>query len=257
MKVTVCELPGDRSLFENAWQNLVKHVYEHESELVLLPEMPFHDWLAHTRDFDQGKWQDAVSAHQRWIERIGELGAGIVAASRPEIVNSKNQNIGFIWEKNSGIRYVHTKYYLPDDEGFWEATWYERGDGTFKAVNTPKGKLGFLICTDMWFPQKAREYGQNGVQILLVPRSTPRGTTDKWLACARTDAVVSGAFCLSSNWGGTSSEGGQFAGKGWIIEPEVGTVLAVTSASEPFLTLNIDLEKADAAKSTYPRYVRD
>ena len=78
MKVTVCELPGDRSLFEDAWQNLVRHVHEHESELVLLPEMPFHDWLAHTRDFDQGKWQGAVAAHQKWNERIVELGAGLV-----------------------------------------------------------------------------------------------------------------------------------------------------------------------------------
>ncbi len=257
MKVTVCELPGDRSTFEDAWQNLVKHVHKHGSELVLLPEMPFHDWLAHTRNFDQKKWIEAVTAHKRWIERIGELGADLVAASRPEIVNSKNHNIGFIWEKDSGIKDVHTKYYLPDDDGFWEATWYERGDGTFKSVNTAKGKLGFMICTDMWFPQKAREYGKDGVQILLIPRSTPVGTSDKWIACGRTDAVISGAFCLSSNWGGPSPEGGQFCGKGWIIEPEVGNVLGVTSASEPFLTLGIDLKKADAAKSTYPRYVLD
>jgi N-carbamoylputrescine amidase len=114
-----------------------------------------------------------------------------------------------------------------------------------------------MICTDMWFPQKAREYGKDGVQIILIPRSTPVGTSDKWIACGRTDAVVSGAYCLSSNWDGTSPAGGQFAGKGWIIEPEVGTVLGITSASDPFLTLDIDLKKADLAKSTYPRYVHD
>jgi N-carbamoylputrescine amidase len=44
---------------------------------------------------------------------------------------------------------------------------------------------------------------------------------------------------------------------GWIIGPESGDVLGVTSEGLPFLTLEIDLAAADLAKSTYPRYVLD
>ena len=35
-------------------------------------------------------------------------------------------NIARIWTKE-GIIDAHTKYYLPDEEGFWEVIWYKRG----------------------------------------------------------------------------------------------------------------------------------
>jgi hypothetical protein len=49
----------------------------------------------------------------------------------------------------------------------------------------------------------------------------------------------------------------KWGGAGWIIEPEEGQVLGLTSADEPFLTLGIDLKVAETAKKTYPRYVAE
>jgi N-carbamoylputrescine amidase len=69
--------------------------------------------------------------------------------------------------------------------------------------------------------------------------------------------VISGAFCLSSNLAGTTADGGDFAGVGWIVEPEEGKILGQTSSAEPFLTVDVDLAEADRAKTTYPRYVQE
>ena len=44
---------------------------------------------------------------------------------------------------------------------------------------------------------------------------------------------------------------------GWIIEPQEGEILGLTSSKQPFLSLEIDLTVADQAKNTHPRYVRD
>ena len=41
-------------------------------------------------------------------------------------------------------------------------------------------------------------------------------------------------------------------GRSWIISPE-GELLAETTASRPFETVEIDLRHADSAKATYPR----
>jgi N-carbamoylputrescine amidase len=109
----------------------------------------------------------------------------------------------------------------------------------------------------MWFVQHAREYSKQGVQLLACPRATPAGTVEKWIVGGRVAAVVSGAFCLSSNFSGNAGELGEWAGSGWIIEPEEGRLLGTTSPEAPFLTLDIDLNAADAAKRTYPRYVLD
>ena len=45
-------------------------------------------------------------------------------------------------------------------------------------------------------------------------------------------------------------------GLGRVIDHE-GQVLGVKSPKEPFLTVEIDLDLADEAKQTYPRYLPD
>jgi len=79
-------------------------------------------------------------------------------------------------------------------------------------------------------------------------------SADKWLAGGRAAAVMCGAFCLSSNRGGLDINGMEWAGQGWIIEPD-GEILGLTSLEDPFVTVDIDLQTAEKAKKTYPRYV--
>ena len=257
MKITVCELPNDFSTFEGAWERLVDHVGIEGSEILLLPEMPFSPWLAQTKEANPDQWEESVENHMKWIARLEELAPATVISTRPVSAGGIRNNLGYIWEPGNGMQDVHAKYYLPDEAGFWEASWYQRGDGEFSAVNTSKGKLGLLICTELWFTQHARHYGKQGIHFLACPRATPKTTAAKWVAGGQTAAVVSGAYCLSSNLSGTTPDGGDFAGVGWIIEPEEGMVLGLTSAEQPFLTVDIDLAKAEKAKNTYPRYVLD
>jgi N-carbamoylputrescine amidase len=257
MKVTVCELPNEPCALEDAWEGLCAHARERASEFVLLPEMPFYRWLANSRDADPDEWALAVQAHRDWIARLEELAPATVVSTRPVLRQGVPHNVGYVWDLDRGLVDVHTKYYLPDEAGFWEATWYRRGEKEFESFQTSQGKLGFLICTEIWFTQHAREYGKQGVQLLVCPRATPAATASKWVVGGQAAAVVSGAYCLSSNLSGRTAEGGDYAGVGWIVEPEEGEVLGLTSAEQPFLTLDLDLALADSAKNTYPRYVRD
>lgn len=256
MKVTVCELPNEASDLEHAWRRLVEHVRDSQSDLVVLPEMPFHRWLAHTRPAREADWLEAVRAHDRWMPRLGELAPAWVTGTRPVVSPAGARlNAAYVSGPGGEPRLAHAKYYLPDEPGFWEASWYQQGDGDFAVLSTDRGCLGFLICTELWFTHHARDYAAQGVQLLICPRATPRSSADKWIAGGRTAAVVSGAFCLSSNLGGSTAQGGDYAGRGWVIEPEEGDVLGLTSAGQPFVTVGIDLEAADNAKRTYPRYV--
>jgi N-carbamoylputrescine amidase len=257
MRLTVCELPNDPDDFTHAWQALVEHVGENEADLVLLPEMPFYRWLPQTNEVDPTEGERAVRAHEQWIGGLDELAPATVVSSRPFIDGDGRRNVGFVWQSGTGAVDIHAKHYLPDEPGFWEASWYQRGNGDFSIADTSVAKIGFLICTELWFTQHAREYGKQGAHILVCPRATPTSTAPKWLAGGRAAAVVSGAFCLSSNLAGTTSDGGDFAGVGWIVEPEEGEVLGQTSTEQPFLTLDVDLAAADRAKLTYPRYVAD
>lgn len=257
MKVTVCELPNRSDELNAAWDRLVEHVQFHGSDLVLLPEMPFYRWLSQSREVDAKEWDRAVSAHEKWIGRLDELAPATVVSSRPVLEDGLRRNMGFVWEQSTGTRNCHSKFYLPDEPGFWEATWYQRGDGEFCLARTEKAAFGFLICTELWFPEHARDYGKGGAHFIVCSRATPTGTAQKWLAGGRAAAVISGAFCLSSNLSGPTDEGRDFSGVGWIAEPDQGEILGQTSLEQPFLTLDVDLGAVDRARSTYPRYVVD
>lgn len=255
MKVTVCELRTEPSGLAEDWAALVQHVQAHGSQGVLLPEMPFSPWFALTQIFDLSVWQAAVEVHEHWLARLPELGAAVVMSSRPVNRNGLRFNEGFVWQAARGYGAVHDKYYLPEDEGFWEASWYQRGNGKFTLAEAAGLKFGMVICTELWFLQRARAYGLAGAHIIATPRATGKPTVDKWLAGGRVQAVVSGAYSLSSNHV-SDDPNLDLGGQGWVIDPD-GQVLALTSRQQPFATVEIDLARAEAAKQTYPRYVLD
>ncbi|MEH0019213.1 MAG: carbon-nitrogen hydrolase family protein [Desulfobacter sp.] len=257
MKLTVCELGSGWTGDAREQDTLMAHIDAEQSNLLLLPEMPFYTWLSGTREPDEKKWQEAVDAHAAWAERLGDFGVPMIAGTRPVLKDNVPHNEAFVWTAESGIMGVHEKYYLPDEEGFWEASWYRRGDGVFEICRVNGVSVGFLICTEMWFNHRARDYGKEGMEILLCPRATPAASSSAWVAGGRAAAKVSGAFCLSSNFNGMNIPGMDFGGTAWIIEPENGDVLGTTTAKSPFLTLDVDLADARAAKQTYPRYVED
>jgi len=258
LRVTVCQLTNDAGALEEEWAALGEHVRSELSDFVLLPEMPFYRWLAASADPQPAGWIEAVHAHEAWCRRLHQLDALTVAASRPVTDGDHNYNEGFVWESKPGeLTAVHRKRYLPKEDGFWEASWYSPGPGSFLPAGTAQARVGFLICSELWFSRHARDYGKQGVQLLLSPRATLASTTDKWIAGGRVAAVASGAYSLSSNFAGDAGGAGTWGGAGWIIEPEEGDVLGVTSNEVPFLTLEIELGLADAAKSTYPRYILD
>jgi len=256
MKVTVCELGDDAEDFSRDWEQLVTHVRGEGSDLVLLPEMPFYPWFAWRRHFDAVIWEAAVAAHDEWQARLPALAPAVVLGSRPVNREGRRFNEGFVWEPGTGYRAAHLKYYLPDEEGFWEASWYQRGDGRFAPIESGGAQIGFQVCTDLWFFERSRAYGQAGVHLLANPRATEKGTVEKWLTGGRVAAIVSGAFCLSSNHVNPEGRAANLGGQGWVVGPD-GQVLGLTSRERPFITVEIDLREAERAKQTYPRYVHE
>lgn len=254
MRVTVCELNDTSDLFERDWEQLVEHVKAESSELVLLPEMPFSPWFAVNERFEEEVWQQAVAQHELWLARLEEPAPAVVVGSCPVNHEGRRLNEGFVWEQATGYRAAHHKFYLPNEEGFWEASWYQRGNGKFTPISIGSLTIGFQICTDLWFTEHARAYGKSGVHVIVNPRATEWSTSDKWLVGGRAAAVMSGAFCLSSNRINDKEQAVRFGGQGWVIDPN-GEVLALTSSERPFVTMEIDLAEAVRAKSTYPRYV--
>ena len=61
-RVTVCEMPDETPAFERAWRVLVDHCRGRQTDLVLLPELPFYPWFGTAQTFDGETWRAAEGA---------------------------------------------------------------------------------------------------------------------------------------------------------------------------------------------------
>jgi N-carbamoylputrescine amidase len=248
MKVTVCELPNDRKAFVPAWEALIAYVRTQQSDLVLLPELPFTAWFARTLRFDAEVWQRAQEEHDLMMNSLSALAPAIVVGTHLLTEEGRHLNRGFVWTLAGGYKGVHDKYYLPNEEDFYERCWFDRNQRDFTLAHVEDLAIGFLICTEVMFNEWARSYGKQGANIIAVPRAS--GDHERWILAPRMAAIVSGAFVISSNRVDEDS----FGGRGLIIGPN-GEVLASTSRQRPFATVDIDLRESVEAKKTYPRDV--
>ena len=232
MKITVCELPDPRKPFETAWDDLVDHVHYARSALVVLPDMPFSRWFAHSDRFDRSVWASAVRAHDEWEHRLSELSPAIVMASRPVDFGNERYDEGFVWEEPVGTLSLHAKSYLPDVAGAREGSWYDSATAEFIPLEVRGLRIAMLIGNEMWAP---RGYEAETVDVLGIPRAGDNTPFADSLERARALARHTHAYALSSN------RSGDFGGQAWIISPE-GNVLGLTSADQPFLSMEIALQ---------------
>jgi N-carbamoylputrescine amidase len=254
LRISVCELPDNRLEFESAWDNLIQHVRFAESALVVLPELPAATWFGTTPDFDQSRWDAVVAAHERLVDGLSVFGGAIVVTSIAETIDGERHNTAVAWTRETGVVRMHAKTILPEEPGFHEQSWYAAGD-VRPAVHEVGGvRVGILLCSELMATDRARWLGNDGAQVICVPRAT----TDQeyWVVAARMAAIASGAYVLSSNRSGQSAAGEDtFGGRSLIVDPS-GAVIGETSRAKPFATAEIDLAAADRAEDRpTPRYL--
>ncbi len=254
MRVTVCELPHEPEALAAAWAALCEHTRAHRSELVLLPELAMVEPVWESDRFDSARWSAIEALSDEWLRRLPELQVEHVVGTRPWCSGGRRLNQAWLRSYTGGDVGIHplrSKYFMPEEPGTWEATWFDRGDPEFPAFHAGPASFGVNVCSELWALETYGAYAALGVDLLLSPRATALETTETWLALGTVAAVRSGAFSLSSN---RVDPSGACGGGGWIIDPS-GALLAFTSAAEPFATLDVDLRKAEKAQTSYPRYV--
>ena len=60
VKITVCEFPDEQELKERAWAALADYVVAVGPSIVILPEMPFCDWIFVGETVNGDLWRKAV-----------------------------------------------------------------------------------------------------------------------------------------------------------------------------------------------------
>lgn len=81
-----------------------------------------------------------------------------------------------IIDANGDVLDVHRKAHIPNDPGYNELLYFDRGDRLVTVAETTRGKIGVAICFDQWFDAVPRSAKNQGASLLLYP--TAIGDTD-------------------------------------------------------------------------------
>ncbi len=157
-----------------------------------------------------------------------------------------------------GVLGVYRKAHLFNDE----KSYFAPGDTGFPVFSLPFGKVGILICYDIWFPEAARVLAVRGAELLCVPTNwvanfrkqaaDDRGWTMGDYACVGL-ATQNQLFVAAADRIG-EERGVQFVGCSCLVGPD-GSMLEGPApvAEEALLVSTIDLEWARRARRRTPR----
>ena len=148
-----------------------------------------------------------------------------------------------------GVLGVHRKVHQP----LGESLHYEAGD-LFRAVDTPVGRVGALICYDKAFPEAARALALDGAEIVACVSAWPASRTasagdlaeDRWThrfnIFDQARALENQIVWVASNQAGTFGKL-RFVGNAKVVGPG-GDVLATTGVGEGVAVAEIDVRAA-------------
>jgi nitrilase len=137
------------------------------------------------------------------------------------------------------------------NEEYRESNSIEAGDIPF-VIDTPFGKLGVAVCYDLRFPELFRDLLDLGVEILVVPAAfTAETGAAHWEVLLRARAIENLCYVIAPNQGGFHLNGRKTFGHSMIIDPW-GTVLDCYKTGGGFVSANIDKERLEKVRTTFP-----
>lgn len=96
------------------------------------------------------------------------------------------------------------------------------------------GRLGIVICYDMWFPETIRQLVWLGAEAVICPTMTTTIDRDVELSIARANAAMHQVWFINLN-----SAGGLGFGRSIVVGPD-GTVIHTAGSGREIITAEID-----------------
>ncbi len=230
------------------------------ADLVVFPEAALSGY------FLEGGVAEAALASERLAELLGppppdapDVAVGFYERWRRRLYNSAAylSPHGDTWQ----VRHVHRKMFLATYGIFDEARFVEPGTEV-RPFDTRFGRLGLLVCEDMWHSLPATVLALGGAELLVVVSASPArdfaaggggqpGNLDRWERLSYGAAVEHGVFVVTAQLVG--SEGGKLFPGGSLAVGPGGNVLARGPLLEEGIThVALDPTAIDRARVETP-----
>jgi N-carbamoylputrescine amidase len=261
LKVAVCQYaPRLGRVEENAivGSEWIARAANAGAKLIVLPELANSGYaFASTEEAELASEPapDGPTLSQ-WVERCRQLGVWVVAGFSERATSGRFDSAALLGPE--GVIGVYRKAHL----FFNEQSYFQPGDIGFPVFDLPFGRVGMLICYDLWFPEAARVLSLAGADIICVPTNwvanfrrrvqDERGWTMGNYASVAV-ATQNQVFVAAADRIGSERDV-EFVGGSCVVGPD-GWMLAgpATRSDEALLLADVDLSQSEAKKQRTPR----
>ncbi len=213
--------------------NVVK-AREQDAELVIFPELSLTGYTLRDQIYELAETIPGPST--RLLEKLARKMETYIVFGMPELSEKTQATIynAAVLIGPDGLIGKYRKMYLPTHSVFEEKRYFRPGYQT-AVFETDLGKIGLIICYDIFFPEVSRLTRLKGAQLIVCISASPavRRTFFETLTAAR--AIENTAFLAYVNLVGIE-DGLQFWGGSRLIGPN-GKVLVKAKYDEEDLVI--------------------
>ena len=149
---------------------------------------------------------------------------------------------------------TYNKWFLPTVGPFEEKIFFDEGE-ELTLCDTKFGKIGLIICYDIFFPELCRAYTLLGADIVICISATPSVTRKFFETIIPTRAVENTIFFIYANLVGTQ-ENLVFWGGSEIRDPLANQLVKAPYFKESIITCDINTKLIKTARMNRP-VIRD
>ena len=154
----------------------------------------------------------------------------------------------------NGEVYNYDKWFFPNFGPFEEKLYFDAGEN-LKIVQTKIGKIGLIICYDIFFPELCKAYSLQGADIIICISASPSTTRKYFEKVMPARAIENTTFFIYTNLVGTQ-EDLVFWGGSQIYDPLGNLLKKSPYFKESIIIYDIDLNKINFSRYNRP-VIRD
>ena len=229
---------------------MVKQAAERGAEIVCLPELFTSPYFCTVEDAGFSYAESIPGETTHFLAELAkDARVTLVGGSFHEKTGSQFFNTALVHGADGSSLGQYRKTHIPHDPGFYEQHYFSPGDSGYQVFQTPKAKIGVLICYDQWFPEAARMNALLGADIVFYPTAigTVRGLPERegnwqeaWENVQRGHAIANNMIVAGVNRVGT--EGDTTFWGGSFICDAFGKTLVRGGAEEEVIVQQVDLD---------------
>ena len=244
-----CDQGNKKKNLETIRENVVRAKNE-GAQLVVFPELSLTGYVVRDQIYELAERIPGPST--RVLEKLAKENGLYIIFGMPETCQKTQATLhnSAVLVGPSGFIGKYRKMYLPTHSIFEEKRYFRPGYQV-AVYDTELGKIGLVICYDIYFPEVTRLTRLNGAQLIVCISASPgiRRSFFETLTAAR--AIENTTYLAYVNRAGIE-DGLQFWGGSRLIGPS-GRIIAVAKYDEDdFVVAEIDYADAKPVEAFVP-----